>query len=292
MTSEVGNDLVHIHFDNDCSYDEEGFLYTRLPPNTINQLKTRLSDVITNKFNLEVVLSGSSVSEWRKALDNKCTAFHLFRKIKNFFEDIYTIIKYWPDVEYFRDFVILGELGGDVQIRFLRPTKFTTFNKYLVGLRGLFLDMCQQTLRNVLQNGGGLIPINIQTGKGVNIKTCKLGTFIRRPPPFMKRTQEQNCKPGGICAHHEMVQRFATEGRVVNDNLGHCACPATLEDYAENGVTFNCHLFPEARSFFSELGRSDKLHTVFCYPDQLLDRHWYQDFSDIIDQIYNAENSI
>lgn len=283
----------HVTMNCECSYDMRGFIYQLLPKTVTASLKITLQDVETNRFKVECLLPAREyLVPWESAMVGKPAAFQLFIKLVQFYETVYQTTSYWPDIEYFGDILLVSGASTEGLVKFIRPTKFTTYKSYLIGLRKLFLNVCHQCATNLAKTYGSAWLNNINTGKGVNIKHCKEATFINRPPPFVKSLQEAACRRDDeSCIHYTYVDRFKKcvmkkKFCVSSERYGqtHLACPKTLSIYAQEGVTFECRLFPEARAFFSELGRSDKLHTVFCYPDELLDVHWFNEFWNTITQ--------
>lgn len=283
----------HVTLNCECSYDHRGFIYQLLPKNITSYLKVVLRDIDSNTFSVECMLPAREyINTWDSILVGKPITFQLFTKLVQFFESVHQFTSYWPDVDYFGDFVVVLGSSDEGTIKFIRPTKFTTHKNYLIGLRRLFLTMCHRCATNIVSVLGPTWFQNIGTGKGVNIKYCKETTFINRPPPFVKILQEAECRRDDVyCVHDNLVEQFKRckdKKKFTNtqETFGqtHLACSKTLSKYYEAGVDFKCHLFPEARAFFTELGRSDKLHTVFCYPDELLDVHWFNEFWNTINQ--------
>lgn len=287
---------THVSVQCECSFDHRGFIYQLLPPAIVSNIKVTLNDIDSNLFNVECRLPAREyLLPWENSMIGKPAAFQLFVKLVQFFELINQYTSYWPNVEYFSDIVLVSGVNNEGTIKFLRPTKFTNYKMYLVGLRKLFLRICRKAAANMIEAVGPEWVQNIDTGKGVNIKYCKARTFIHRPPPFVKNMQEATCRRDEdtvVCPHFKYVAHFRNCERTKKffnilpdewDRL-HLACPRTLKMYEDEGVEFRCLLFPEARAFFSELGRSDKLHTVFCYPDELLDTHWFAEFWGTLNQ--------
>lgn len=288
LFSETETFSTHVSANCVCTCDEDGFIYRRMPHSVIGNVRVRLTAVDCNLLSVECLLPPAPyLVSWQDTISSKGGAMQFFGKLVHFFEQTHATVGYWPDIEYFGDLVVVSGGAHSGSIRFLRPVKFTSRKLYLIGLRTLFLKLCSFTANKIECTMDG-----VQTGKGVNAKFCKYYMFKRRPPPFLKNLQESACRGGdGPCPHEGYIDSFnRTDDKTgfvlpQSDALQHhFACPKTLDMYVDCGVEFTCRLFPEARSFFAELGRSDKIHTIFCYPDELLDDHWFEGFWALINQ--------
>lgn len=297
----IDDSLVHIANDCVCSATPEGFLFALLEQ--AREFTVLLQDIDAGLFTVQCTLPPlHCLADMEQVMADKASTVQMFVHLERFYRCAREATGFWPDLAYFGDFILLKSGDYDLKIKFLRPTKFTTFKKYLIGVRSMFLDLCHSSARRMVALYGAQW-LTIETGKGVNAKHCHLSTFTKRPPPCINTYKDAMCRPpnartsDGCCPHAPLLARFKETGRVAwgadddddeKETRLPLACPRTLDSYAQAGVRFECRLFPEARAFFAELKRCDRLHTVFCYPDELLDAFWYNDFMTLVNEFKMA----